>query len=41
MAKIINTGGYPAGTGTGSAITSTDTHPADHPKPASGGGGTK
>ena len=42
MAKIIVTG-LPVATSplTGHTSNSIDTHPADKPKPASGGGGTK
>lgn len=42
MAKIISTS-VPAGaTPAAKAVAnSTDTHPSDHVKPASGGGGTK
>jgi hypothetical protein len=40
MAKIINTGGYPIPGKGVPAITSTDTHGLDHPKPHAGGGGT-
>lgn len=42
MAKIINTGAPLSvdATVTGHAASnSTDTHPSDHPRPASGGGG--
>ncbi len=44
MPKIVNTGApvtvdaTPAGH---AAQASTDTHPSDHPKASSGGGGTK
>ena len=42
MAKIIKTGEQtPTSPVTGHTANSVDTHPADHPKPASGGGGTK
>jgi len=51
MAKIINSAGWPepaattaagnTATDTKTRLASTDTHPSDHPKPASGGGGTK
>jgi hypothetical protein len=42
MAKIIVTGQpVPTSPATGHTSNSTDTHPSDHPKPASGGGGTK
>lgn len=43
MAKIIRTGEQlPTSPVTGHpAANSVDTHPSDHPKPASGGGGTK
>jgi hypothetical protein len=40
MAKIINTGGYPKPTAA-TVTTSVDTYDPSHPKPASGGGGTK
>lgn len=42
MAKIIVTGQQvPTSPLTGHTSNSTDTHPSDKPKPASGGGGTK
>ena len=46
MPKIINTGPVPTVdavpvTNHPSVINSTDTHPSDHPKATSGGGGTK
>ena len=42
MAKIIRTGEQlPTHPVTGHTANSTDTHPADRAKPASGGGGTK
>ena len=42
MAKIISTGVATGATTAGAAVAnSVDTHPSDHPKPSSGGGGTK
>lgn len=52
MAKITNSAGYPVVAGTSTAgtlaatdtlhqLTSGDSHPSDHVKPGSGGGGTK
>jgi hypothetical protein len=41
MAKLSVASGYPIKDGTVPAITSVESHTTDHPKPASGGGGTK
>lgn len=41
MAKVTNQAGYPVPNVPAVVIVSSDSHPADHPKPGSGGGGTK
>jgi hypothetical protein len=40
MAKIVNIANYPPPNNPWVAPSSTDTHPSDHKKPNSGGGGT-